>query len=317
MGLFARWGRVPSLVVLAGALLLGSEPRAVAGDTDPEKAFHALVEKCKSGTDEEKATLLPDAMARDLRLDGEALLRWRKDLVEALAAAKTGDVRQDGKTAVVRFTTSRPGEEWEWSLTLKGETWTPAGPVLYMVKGPELSEACGKKPETLDLLPRDPKDGDYGRACSFSFVHGTSDASSIKNRICLWYGPCGHLHASDRIARVRAANLEKVDGIPVGVNWKSSLVPEKGGVYVLHTKRAGHRDFYVKIQVLEVGGKRIRMAWSLLTTGYGSPASIHRSTPMEPNPDGADGADAMCRQGAPEKPEPLPPPPGTKTPTGK
>ena len=289
---------------------------APAGDppTDARQSFLAIQAACRGGDPASLEKALPAPIGETMTgKDPARIAEWRKGLASLLAKSTLGEVREERGSAVVHASVEG-GAEVELLFSNAGGAWGLLSPVAYEVKGRDLDAANGKGARPLRLLVRD-RNTVYGLS-AFSFQHATQDPAICLNRWDLWYCHNGDLHATrdSRIARVAAKDLAAVKGIPTGVPWKDTLAPEAGGVYVLRCRSAGRRDFFVKIGAKSVSDKIVQLEWALLSTGFGSPASIQTPQPAKAGESGEPAFDGLCgRNPERSKPEPAPTPGGTAT----
>ncbi len=290
-------------------LVLGLAAVAAAAQDAPpaEEGFRALVRACKSGKPEEMEKLLPPVAGRSVTgNDRERTLAWRTEFAAAHGKATFKEAREGGGAAVVRYRVAGSQDEFELPLRLDGTAWVADAPLGYLVRGKALDLANGRGPAKVKLSARASND-QYGTS-AFSFAHVTGDAARCLNRMDLWYCHNGELHAvaDGGTVRVAADDPADVAGIPLASRWKHTLVPEAGGVYVVHCRREEHRDFYVKILVKEIDQQQMQFEWSLLAGGFGSPPDIHAPRPLE-SKDAPDGFDGLCSKASQRsKPEPKP-----------
>ncbi len=258
-----------------------------------EEGFKAIQEVVK-GADADMLEVVIPGKIQDRRMKDEEVAAWREKLARRIAKASLLRAREGGTEAVARFSSER-GEESEIALHFTGTRWVVASPDAYQVRGRFLDTARGSSTAKATLVARTEKDRDYAKS-AYSFAHVTGDPNLCKNRMNIWLDAnCGQIHArgEGRIAVVPGDSPDKVDSIPVGVEWVQTATPEKGRVFVVHCKRPGTSDFFVACSVEAAAGDSVGLEWTLLAAGPGAPATIHKAQPLKSN-DGMDGCDGMC-----------------------
>ena len=111
----------------------------------------------------------------------------------------------------------------------------------------------------------------------------------------LWFCHNQDLHGSkgSHLVDMGKVSLRSVKQIPVGVSWAETVRAERGHTYVIHCRDRRDKDFYVKFRVKTLKRDTAMLEWTLLTTGLGAPATIHKAQPLQSNA-GADGTDSIC-----------------------
>jgi hypothetical protein len=282
-----------SVAPLCGLFL--SAPFWTRTHAPASEGFASIQAAAKAGDSAALEKLLPaEAMAQSSP-DAAKTKEWRESLAKEIAGAKLVGVREKDDDAVVRFKLPPAADERELALHFTADAWRIASARSYIVKGKMLDAARGAKPQKLTLKAYAKPDAFEGSA--YSFTHVTGAPKECKNRMDAWYCGNSDLHAGkgSQIADVGAIELEKVDGLPAGAAWSSTVTPKPGETYVVHCSGSDRHDFYVKLRVTEKKPDSIALEWTLLSDGLNSPKSLSKPQPLESR-DGADGSPGMCEK---------------------
>ena len=297
--------RVPGRGIVGTALFLGAlAAGALAKDARPSArdGFTSLVAIVTPSGEAAHPEAWPEALVshRDWRGAPEQVQAWRREGVARLAAAEVLKVREDHDDAYVRVRLA--DGEAEVPLRWTAGRWALGAPREWLVRGAALDAANGEAAATIRLAAFTDPDS-YGPS-AFSFTYVTQDPKACLNRMDVWYCRNGDLHrAGDGgFQDLGRGRLEKAGTIGLGGPWTDTVRPRKGGLYVLHVRRPGRTDFFVRLRATAVSREEVSFEWSLLSLGDGAPASIHEAQPWhatDPNvgEPGADGAPGLCGTG--------------------
>jgi len=285
-------------IVLVVLLLTGAVPADAKKKRGSAKAGFKVIQKAAKKPEKNAEALkviFPDRLVKGRReWTDENTRAWREGYVARFVGAKLLSVTESGERAFVRIQGKTKGTELQARLKHDGESWVVDCPEVYLVKGRLIEAANGADPARVTLLARQ-KNSEYGKS-AYSFAHVTMDSKQCKNRMDVWFCKYGDLHtcAKDRIATVGARKpLAKVEEISAAWEWEDWVGPAAGTTYAVHCLRDNHRDFFVKVKVIEVSEKSLTFEWQILAAGTGSPTTIHSPQPIQSN-DGADGCGGMC-----------------------
>ena len=295
--------RVPGMSVLAmvAATALAAAAPAAGGERLPAKDGFAALQKVAASKDPDLwDVVLPAKLVESRPNWGEEETRtWREGLSKRLADAKVVKVREEGDDAVVRFEEGRAGGQGQQEIAIhwSGSRWVLASPQAWPISGKFMAKARGSGLARVRLAARKGTEDGYGKS-AYSFGCATGDPAQCKGRMNLWYCLRGDMHVTmeTRILDLGRTPFDKVDGIPVGSEWKRELAAVAGAVLAIHCVDRRGVDFFVKARVVSADEGGLELEWDLLAAGPGAPPSIHEPNPIESR-DGADGADGMC--GAP------------------
>jgi hypothetical protein len=286
MKLLLGLGLLGLSTLVAMAPLQDKQPPSQPTASDGFKALQAALEKPDANFDK---LLVRDMVTRRAGVDD---VEWQKQFTAELVKVKFLKAREAANQAVARYVLD--GEEKDLPMKYAVDTWIPAAPQGYVVKGKSLDLRRGKKALHVVLKARTKETDGYGES-SYSFVHVTGDPAVHKNRADLWYCHNGDLHLpmSNRATIVEQANLQKVEELPLA-EWKVESFPAvEDTTYVLHCTKQGIRDFYVKLRVTAKTDKKVEFDWTLLSDGFGAPADLKEAHPLEASV-AASGADGLC-----------------------
>ncbi|MHC4547766.1 MAG: hypothetical protein ACYTEZ_03230 [Planctomycetota bacterium] len=279
-----------TLAVAAGLL----EGQARAGEPSAEEAFAEMKELARRPDNPAfRALFVADAFER---APGARADEMRRALADVLVKGRLSRVREKGGEAVVVVRTqddeTAKGAR-EIRLRRESGRWLLAAGRSYVVAGARLKARQGRKPAKVHLTMRT-TNGPY-ETSGYCFTYVTGDARLCKNRMDLWFCHNQDFHArgAGRVADLGKVPLAKVTGIPVGLAWERTIAARKGHAYVLHCRDGRDRDFFVKFRVTALRRGIAELEWTLLSEGFGAPATIHSAQPLQTR-DGADGTDGLC-----------------------
>jgi hypothetical protein len=268
------------------AIVLLTLPAGAKTDRAVAAFFEQLVELSVRADAEEYAACFDASVLRGEDRD-TVLARFATDLRQA----KLVGTEVNGDVATLRFRAAGDDAKTARELLLRrhGDAWLVTSTRSYVVAGTSLEKAQ-KQPQKVRLIERT-TNGPYGNA-AFSFVHVTGDPSVCKNRMNLWFCHNGDFHARG-IVDAGAKKLDEIDGIPPVSFSDRGVRVESGHAYVVHCRRSGTADFFVKLRVTALRNDVVEFEWTLLSEGPGAPADLTRPVP-EDSSDGADGCDGLC-----------------------
>jgi hypothetical protein len=289
-----EWGRIGAFAVAAAACVGLPWGVAAADGISAKKGFARIQETPAEDLDALRALYPSSIVERSLRTPAEQDA-WRTALHARLKKVQVLGARESVGLARVRVR-DEGGATAEIPLRYDDGQWVLDTAREQVIEGGSLEKANGEEPATVTLTTRRTNDA-YGTS-AFSFAHVTRKDTECLNRMDVWYCHNHELHFSGGGGAIltKAKALAKVKEVPMDVEWQPFVTPKKGQVYVIHARRPGHRDFYVRARILSVGEHGIELEWNLLSTGEGSPPSIHEASPIQSN-DGADGTDGLCGKG--------------------
>jgi len=217
-----------------------------------------------------------------------------KETASVVADWKVSKVREEGDHAAVVMKSN--SDVREVLLYREQGKWKLGSVASYLVEGADLKTRCGKKSTAAPLRPRT-ENGPYGTS-AFSFTHVTGNAKDCKNRMDLWLCHNQDLHAGAkaRIVDLGKKPLRSIKGIPIDVTWVPTVPLESGHSYVIHCRDKRDRDFFVKFKVSSFKSDIAILEWTLLSTGFGAPPTIHEQQPLRTS-DRADAFAGLCPKG--------------------
>ena len=285
--------RIFSLGIAVGVLAAGvsagreSEKEANAAQATFEKLLRE--DAAAYGREGAEAADLFVREVRGLGVDKDALFAQ-------LAEAKVRSVAEKGDCAVVAFETAADGEKVRRGVLLRkvGEKWLLDCAGSFVLEGPALDAARGKKPAKASLAMRT-DNGPYGQS-AYSFTYATGDVQSCKNRADIWFCHNNDFHVRGAIADLGKQALKKADSIPVDAKWSRTARAEPGHTYVVRCGADERRDFFVAFRVARIRRGVAELEWTLLAGGRNAPASIHEAQPLSEKDQraGSDGTDGLC-----------------------